>query len=188
MTLNVSGSGPISLGGKTTGQSVELELKSTYGTGGFATISMNDRAARTLAQKSSGIIKMSDFYGKSASVSLSRTISSNTSNYDLRADAISLGWDGTTPLIFTVTINAGITVQSINTNSYAFYISPNFPAGSTLTVNNNGTIIGCGGAGGAGGVGTTIDTGTNGSAGSPGGPALYVGYNVSIYNLSLIHI
>jgi hypothetical protein len=114
----------------------------------------------------------------SCSITLSRTISSNTSNFDMRASAISLGWNGVSPLNFTVTINSGVIVYSTSTGSYAFYISPSFPAGSKLTLNNNGTIIGAGGAGGAGGVGY----GVAGYAGGAGGPALYAGYSVSISN------
>ena len=48
MALN--NSGPISLGGSTTGQSINLELGYAYN----ATISLNDTAVRTLAGKGSG--------------------------------------------------------------------------------------------------------------------------------------
>jgi len=55
-------SGAMSLGGSTTGRSVNLEL----GCSATAQIGMNDSAARTLAEVSSGAISMSDFYGKSS--------------------------------------------------------------------------------------------------------------------------
>lgn len=58
MALNSSG--PISLGGSTSGQSVNLELSKSA----TAQISMNDAAVRTLTGKSSGAVIMpTDFYG-----------------------------------------------------------------------------------------------------------------------------
>ena len=60
MTLNASG--PISLGGSTTGQSINLEL----GRSATAQVSLNESAVRTLAGVPSGAIVMpTDFYGKS---------------------------------------------------------------------------------------------------------------------------
>jgi hypothetical protein len=60
MTLNASG--PISLGGSTTGESINLEL----GLSATAQISLNDTAVRTLAGVASGAITVpTDFYGKS---------------------------------------------------------------------------------------------------------------------------
>lgn len=61
MTLNASG--PISLGGPTTGQSINLELSQ----GASAQVSLNDTNVRTLAGVASGAITMpTNFYGKSA--------------------------------------------------------------------------------------------------------------------------
>ena len=60
MTLNSSG--PISLGGSTAGQSINLEL----GQAATATVSLNDANVRTLAGVASGaIVVPTDFYGKS---------------------------------------------------------------------------------------------------------------------------
>ena len=60
MTLNASG--PISLGGSTSGQSINLEL----GQSATAQVSMNDTNVRTLAAVPSGAIIMpTNFYGKS---------------------------------------------------------------------------------------------------------------------------
>ena len=55
-------SGAISIGGSTSGRSVNLEL------GRSATLqsSLDETALRTLAGKSSGIISLADFYGKSS--------------------------------------------------------------------------------------------------------------------------
>jgi hypothetical protein len=61
MTLNASG--PISLGGSTAGQSINLEL----GQSATAQVSLNDTNVRTLAGVASGAIVMpTNFYGKSA--------------------------------------------------------------------------------------------------------------------------
>lgn len=61
MTLNASG--PISLGGSTVGQSINLELSKSA----TAQVSLNDTDVRTLAGVASGAIVMpTNFYGKSA--------------------------------------------------------------------------------------------------------------------------
>jgi len=60
MTLNASG--PISLGGPTTGQSINLEL----GNAATAVASIDSAPFRTLANVPSGAIALSNFYGKSA--------------------------------------------------------------------------------------------------------------------------
>jgi hypothetical protein len=63
VTLNASG--PISLGGSTAGQSINLEL----GRSATAQVSLNESAVRTLAGVPSGAIVMpTDFYGKSSAV------------------------------------------------------------------------------------------------------------------------
>ena len=78
MTLNSSG--PISLGGSTAGQSINLEL----GQAATATVSLNDANVRTLAGVASGaIVVPTDFYGKSAATV---TISNQTIS-DLDASA-----------------------------------------------------------------------------------------------------
>jgi len=59
MTLNASG--PISLGGATTGQSINIEL----GQAATALASINATNFRTLAGVASGQISLSNFYGKS---------------------------------------------------------------------------------------------------------------------------
>jgi len=61
MTLNASG--PISLGGSTAGQSINLELSQSA----TAQVSLNDTNVRSLAGVASGAIVMpTNFYGKSA--------------------------------------------------------------------------------------------------------------------------
>ena len=76
MTLNSSG--PISLGGSTVGQSVNLEL----GNSATTQISLNDTAVRNLAGISSGAISLNDLYGTSVDPygTFTATYSSNASD------------------------------------------------------------------------------------------------------------
>jgi len=60
MALNSTG--PISIGGSTTGQSINLEL----GRAANTTSSLNETSLRTLAGVASGAISLSNFYGKSS--------------------------------------------------------------------------------------------------------------------------
>lgn len=74
MALN--GSGPISLGGATSGQSINLEL----GQSATAQVSLNDAAVRSLAGVSSGAIIMpTNFYGKSSLSYVARTSGTTSS-------------------------------------------------------------------------------------------------------------
>lgn len=59
--MPLNGSGQISIGGATVGQSINLEL----GRAATATSQMNETALRTLAGVASGAISLSNFYGKS---------------------------------------------------------------------------------------------------------------------------
>jgi len=142
---------------------------------------------RTLSDGRFGSYNSNIANSPSCLTTLSYLISGTTYNFDMRATAISLGWGGSSPLAFTVTIDVGQFVVSSSTGSYAFYISPSFPAGSSLTLINKGCIVGRGGNGGAGGNGPIGVAGGNaGASGGGGGPALYVGYSTSISNLGLI--
>ena len=98
-----------------------------------------------------------------------QTISSDATNYVLRNAAITAGWDGIVPLDAEVTVASGIVLSADSTSQYAFDTGATFPAGTTLTLVNNGFVIGMGGAGGAGWT-----------AGSNGGPALRAQYAISI--------
>ena len=89
------------------------------------------------------------------------TISADTSNYNLRAQAVAAGWNQTLPLLADITVASGVVVSANNTSAYAFDTGSSFPAGSSLKLTNHGYIIGMGGAGG-----------NYSDSGSPGGPAL----------------
>jgi hypothetical protein len=108
------GSGAISLGGTTTGRSVNIEL----GRSGTATISMNESSVRSLAGRSTGAISFSDFYNKSAFATLTYNFSSNAE-----------GWVGSNT---TLSVSGGaLTVNS--TGNDPFIRNPtgvNIPGGS----------------------------------------------------------
>jgi hypothetical protein len=105
-------------------------------------------------------------------------ISANVNNIDMKAIALANGWNGSVPLTMTVTVNNGIVVGSTSTATHAFDTGATFPAGSSLSLINNGFIVGKGGNGGnGGGAGNSgISSGTN------GGPALRARATLSITN------
>lgn len=170
--MPLNSSGPISLAGSTAGQSIALEL------GLIATgqISLNDTNVRTLANVPSGAITMpTNFYGKSNRVQIALTLSANTANYTLNTAKVSgLGYvAGSTDV--TLTINSGVFVSSASTGSYAFTVDTSWNAGDSVTIVNNGTIVGRGGNGG-----DSACCGVNN--GFSGGPALQVSRATSINN------
>ena len=171
MALNSSG--PISLAGTITGQSIELELLGN----GTTQISLNDAAVRTLAGVPSGAITMpTNFYGKSSVYDT--TLYVNQTDMNLRTWALSNGWDGVATLEVTIYSNIQITASS--TSNAAMTISGSFPNGVTLT--NNGLILGKGGTGGTGGSGS----GGAGGGGASGGTGLSVSSACTIYNYNTI--
>lgn len=112
---------------------------------------------------------------KPGAFDFSPTISAQTTGYNLRNAALASGWDGVSPLRATVTIGSGVLVGGASAATYAFTTGTNFPADTSITLINRGTIVGSGGAGGS-----------YGTPGSPGGPAIHAGYPITIYNLGTI--
>jgi hypothetical protein len=166
MALNSSG--PISIAGTVTGQSIQVELNGN----GTTQMSLNDAAVRTLAAVPSGEIAMpTNFYGKANLFSF--TILTSQQEANLRTLALAAGWNGSSPV--AATVNAGVYIWSDNTGVAGLTINGSWPGGITLI--NNGFIIGKGGTGGLA---------TNPRAGNPGGPAVSLGANVSITNNSYI--
>jgi hypothetical protein len=169
MALNSSG--PISLGGATSGQSINLENGQTA----TALVSLNDSAVRSLAGVSSGVIVMpTDFYGKSNAFSFNLT---STTDANLRSLAISAGWNGSSAL--TATIPTSNIIQASSTATPALTISGSFPGGVTLI--NNGTIYGRGGDG-QNGQSNNSGSFSGGGNGFNGGIALSVSSTVTINN------
>lgn len=159
----------------------ELELSPT------STVSMGNLNVRTLFGAPANAIAMSNGYGKSHSFIFNKIISANIANYNLKADAIASGWNQIVKLIATVTINPGIIVFSSSNLNPAFTTGTVFPSTSSISIINNGYIVGAGGAGGSGGdvvAGGFNPAITNGDMGGSGGNAIGLGYNVSITNAS----
>lgn len=131
------------------------------------------------AKVSGSWLSVQQAYGKVSGVwqtvylrgfAFSQTISSDTPNYNLSSAASAAGWNGTDPLLATVTVNSGVVVGSSSTGAYAFTI-PSLPAGSTVALTNNGYIVGAGGN-------------ATGFGGAAGGPALSVAFATTINNAS----
>jgi len=160
-------SGAISLSAVNT----ELGLSST------ATISLNDAAVRTLFGVASGAIDMDDGYGKSNRVAIAVTYSTNTEAPTVTINSLSGYVSGKSDI--TITVNSGVVLYG-NATSYlpALKITGTAAAGDTITLINNGRIVGYGGDGALGGqVGPSgsISPGPNGPyQGSAGGNALQI--------------
>ena len=170
--MPLNNSGPISLAGATTGQSIAVEL----GLGASNTISLNQANVRTLANVPSGAITMpTNFYGKSNRTVRNITLSASTANYTLNTAKVTGYVAGNTDV--TLTINSGVFVSSSSTGSYAFIVDTSWAAGDNVTIINNGTIVGRGGNGGTGNC-------ASGGSGASGGPGLLVQRATSINNAS----
>ena len=146
---------------------VNVEL----GVAATTAISLNKATVRTLFGVSSGAISLNVGHGKSNSVSAAVTLSGNTANYTLNPAAVPGYVSGKTGV--TLTINGGVYLYSTSTGGAALTVS-GFAAGDSITIVNNGYIMGMGGAGAAT------------SPGSPGGNAISLGTNASIINNSYI--
>jgi hypothetical protein len=154
---------------------VNVEL----GLAGTTTISMNQPSVRTLAGVPSGAISMQNLQNKSNRVTASATIAANTSNYTLNTAKAPGYSSGKTDM--TLTINSGVFVSSSSTGSYALTVDTSWAAGDTVTIVNNGTIIGRGGNGGQNDSGSS-----NNQPGSAAGPALLVSRAITLNNLNRI--
>lgn len=158
-------------------------INTELGVASTTTRSLNDTVARTLAgvAGSGTTISMSNFYGKSSRVTVSYTYTTNTQNASLNVATIGGYVSGATTV--TVTVNSGIYLWSDTTATPGFIIS-GATGGDTVTLVNNGYIIGKGGSG-AGSIAAPGNASTivNPSA---GGTALRLGCNLTIQNNSYI--
>ena len=165
--MAIPGSGPLKISeiatefGDTTPNSM-----SEYYRGG----SLVPDAPANTSIPTSGAIGIGDFYGATNRVAVPLTISANTQNYNVytQASASPLYTAGIADV--TLTINPGVVVGSSSTGTYALNVPNAFNAGDTVTIVNNGTVIGRGGNGGSGGSGFT----NPGGGGGNGGNAVYV--------------
>ena len=154
---------------------LELGLSST------AQVSLDQSVIRNLFGISNGLISLQDGYGKANSFSFTKTIASDTTNYNIKSDALASGWDGVIALIANITINAGIVVSATDTTIPAFDTGITFPSGSSFSITNNGSILGKGGLGGIGGTNSG-----NGASGSIGGPAFKAQVTTTLNNIGTI--
>lgn len=134
----------------------------------------------------SGPIRMGMFRGLTktpVNFTFNQTISSNTANYNLRNAAIAAGWNGSTPLVANVTVNGGVYVYSTSTGAWAFDTG-SIPAGSSISLTNNGIIEGAGGTGGGGAVvpNGVLNSFGGAGVGGAGGPALRAQFSMTIAN------
>jgi hypothetical protein len=135
-------------------------------------IGMNDAAVRTLAGVggSGTVISMANLQGKSGSrVVIPLTISANTNNYDIYTNRGPTYQSGTSDI--TLTINPGVFVGGGAPGAAALSLPNAFSPADTITIINQGVVIGKGGAGGA-----------NSLSGSGGGTAFSTQRSVSIDN------
>lgn len=132
-------------------------------------ISLNDTAVRTLAGKTTAgtSVAMSELQGKSAAVYPSTSYSSNLTDLTINVSTISGYVAGKSNI--TITIGSGVYIYATSTATPALTITGT-SAGDTVSLVNNGYILGKGGDGNSGGV-----------AGA-GGPALSISSNIAITN------
>lgn len=155
-----------------------------------AQISLNDADVRALIGKSSGAqASFSDYYGASAIVNVGVTISSNTSNYNIYSNRSASYVSGKTA--FTLTINSGVTVSSSGAGSAALDTGTGWHSNDSITIVNNGTVVGAGGPGGVGATSTMSSSSANAGsvtknvvagAGTAGGTAFRAQYATTITN------
>ena len=125
----------------------------------------------------SGTIALGNFYGSQKNITVSLTATGN--NYDVYTNRGPTYIAGISDVVVTV---PG-TVGSTTTGAYAMLVPSAFSPTDTVTIINNGTIIGAGGNGGAGGtIAPPSPPIRPGLAGAAGGYALYVNRPTTITN------
>lgn len=173
MALPSSGTLSISDIASEFGDTAPNSMSEFYRGGGLVPDSATNSSVPT-----SGAIAIGNFYGAANRVAVPLTISANTQNYDVytQASASPLYVAGTSDV--TLTINPGILVGSSSTGTYALSIPGSFNPGDTVTVVNDGVVLGRGGNGGNGGSAPS----GGGGAGATGGNAVYVNFPTVITN------
>ena len=166
--MAIQGSGQIKLTELATefGGTAPYSLKAYYRGGGRVPSNNTNVPA-------SGAIGLKNFYNAVNRVTAVQTFATNTTQTALNVSTLPGYIAGITDV--TVYVSSNVYVYSTSTASPALTIT-GATAGDTITLINNGFIIGMGGAGAS----------TNGGAGSAGGPAINLGYNISLTNNSYI--
>ena len=161
----IGGSGSVPLGGLYRGGS-NIRSKAAN----------NNATNLAAAVPTSGELQMSDFYGQAKAFKYTY----NASATDQNASTL-FGDDYAVDYPKEVLIPASVTLGTNSTSEYAFEI--NSGASGSISVTNNGTIIGAGGAGGGGG---SANAG-GGSSGSAGGDAIKVASAATFVNNGSIY-
>ena len=157
----------MSIGGSIVGQSINLEL----GLAADANSSIGQANFRELAKIPSGVISLSDFYGKSNVTTIE--ITENRTQYVLSPAVVPDYVAGETK----VQLNIGEDVYLYATNtSVAALTVTGFVAGDEVTIVNEGYIMGMGGQGGF------LDSFPIYGYGEPGGNAISIFFPVTIEN------
>jgi hypothetical protein len=146
----------------------------TVSSGGVSVLSSG---AGTSNIPTSGQIAISNFRPSSRAVTITVTVASELANFDLYSAITARVGSIGIPVVCTCIVNSGVVIYSTGTGTPAFNTGSGWPAGSSLSVVNNGFIIGMGGNGGAGG------SFSNGGAGGGGGSALNLTIATTINNL-----
>ncbi|WP_347506206.1 hypothetical protein [Pseudomonas anguilliseptica] len=123
-----------------------------------APISLDEAAVRNLAGKPTGVISLSDLYGKA--FTFIANVAGGT-NVNLRTAANAAGYDGRQFVELTLT-----TTATSNSTAIPALDLGTWPAGTHLKLVINAYVLGKGGAGGAGGYQRA------GYSGGAGGPAI----------------
>ena len=114
------------------GGSAPHAISEYYGGGGLVPAGANPNVP------TSGEVQFSDFYGSVAATVL--TISSNTSDYNIKTAVVAAGGDQNTPVILT--INSGVTISGSNASTPAMKTDTGWGSGNTINITNNGSIVG----------------------------------------------
>lgn len=126
-------------------------------------VSIGGLSAKTVSLTGNGI----------ASYAVALTLSSNVQNYVLNTAKVAGYVPGRTAV--TLTINSGVYVWSDSTALPALKVDSSWLAGDTLTIVNNGYVMGKGGKGGD--ADCTVPT-----PGGAGGPAMSTSFAVAVNN------
>ena len=104
----------------------------------------------------------------------------DTADTNIKTLLIANGWDGTSVIHPTVVIQSTAKLYASSTGTYALDTGSGWPVGCTLTIVNNGLILGHGGAGANSG------TSNHGLPGGNGGNAIHIQLPTNITNSGVI--
>jgi hypothetical protein len=171
--MTLVSSGQISAGvSSPANQSINTELGKAYN----AQLSLNDTDARALAgiTGSGTQISYSSFYGKANRSAYYITFTTHHSDATVSsADLTSGSYVGGKTDVY-ITVNSGVYLWASSTSTVGLTIS-GASTGDTVSLTNNGYIIGAGGNGAIGNDESILPGGN-------GGTALSINYNISITN------